>query len=70
MKVQLEMDKRSVEKLDEIRDRISAPSRADVVRHALGLYQWVLSRVNDGARVIVEQDGERYVVTFANLTTD
>lgn len=41
IRVQLDLDPREVEALDGLRDLCALRSRADAVRYALGIMEWV-----------------------------
>ena len=68
IRVQFEMGKESVERLDRIRARTAASSRADVIRRALGLYQYILEEFDAGASIYLEKKEEKYRIVFADLT--
>jgi hypothetical protein len=68
IRVQFDMGKESVERLDRIRERTAASSRADVIRRALGLYQYVLEELEDNAVLYFEKKGgEKTRIVFPDL---
>lgn len=57
-RVQFDFSKESLDKLDEIVERVNASTRAEVIRRALTLFTEVLAAEQRGAKVLFrEQDG-------------
>ncbi len=52
-KIQFNFTQRALKDLDELRERIDAPSRAETIRHALRLLQWVADEIAQGHKVYV-----------------
>ncbi len=52
IRVQLDLDPKEVEALDGLRDRCSLRSRADAVRYALGIMEWVAKEQSRGSQVL------------------
>jgi len=69
IRVQLDFRKEEVRSLDHLRDRCLLRSRADAVRMALGLAEWVARQTDEGNQIV--SVGERPIapLTVPGLTT-
>jgi hypothetical protein len=57
-RVQFDFSKQSLDKLDEIVEKVNASTRAEVIRRALTLFTEILAAEKRGAKVLLrEQDG-------------
>lgn len=57
-RVQFDFSKESLDKLDEIVEKVNASTRAEVIRRALTLFTEILAAEKRGAKVMFrEQDG-------------
>lgn len=52
IRVQLDLDPKEVEALDGLRDLCALRSRADAVRYALGIMEWVAREQARGSQVL------------------
>ena len=67
-RVQLDFTAEALTQLDGLKDETSASSRADVVRFALRVLQWVLGELKSGGKILVEKDGQIQQVVFPFLS--
>ena len=67
VRVQLDFTDDALNQLDQLREETQASSRADVVRYALRVLQWVLSELRNGSRIMVERDGNTQQIVFPFL---
>jgi len=64
-RVQLELPKRSMERLKKLRDVSEAASYAEVIRNALRLYEGLLEEHQNGGEVTIKKrSGEETSVQF------
>lgn len=54
VRLQFDFSKEAVEKLDELKDRLGASSRAEVIRRALALMDRVSSSSQAGAEITIQ----------------
>lgn len=66
-RVQLDFTYDALTQLDQLRDDTNASSRADVVRFALRVLQWVLSELSRGGKIMVERNGQTQQIVFPFL---
>lgn len=57
-KVQVYFDERALEIINELKEASGSQSMAEVIRDALGLYNWVLKMHNQGYSIGTIQDGD------------
>jgi hypothetical protein len=55
-KVQFNFTDKALNDLDELQKRIEAPSRAETVRYALRMLQWVVDETARGNKICLETD--------------
>jgi Arc/MetJ-type ribon-helix-helix transcriptional regulator len=67
MRVQLDFTPDALSQLDQLRDESQVSSRADVVRYALRVLQWVLSELRNGSKILVERNGQTQQIVFPFL---
>lgn len=53
-KLQFEFSPSAKKRLEELKDRTEASTKAEVVRNALRLYEWLVTQVDTDATIIVE----------------
>lgn len=56
VRIQLDLPRREAQALDGLRDRLAVRSRADVVRTALAVMEWMESETARGRRVVAVGD--------------
>lgn len=65
-KIQFEFSIEALNKLDALKEDIDAPTRADVMRRALRLYEWLVTKVDPDFLVIVQdKEGREVYKTLA-----
>jgi hypothetical protein len=67
MRVQFDFPPDALNQLDQLRDETQVSSRADVVRYALRVLQWVLSELRNGSKILVERNGQTQQIVFPFL---
>ena len=64
-RVQLDFSAEALDRLDLLMEKMDAASRAEVVRHALGLLDWMVDRLTDGHRIMLKKTtGQAEAVHF------
>ena len=57
-RLQIILSKRSMDKLDNLKDKLDTASRAEVIRLSLGILDYIVDKSLDGNRILVEnRDG-------------
>jgi Ribbon-helix-helix protein, copG family len=71
-RVQLDFSPQALERLDELKERTGAATRAETIRQALRLYDWFVRETTDpNTRVIIQSaDGEILAKFMAILLHD
>lgn len=58
-RVQLDFSHESLERLEQLREKIGANTRAEVIRQALRLYEWFINETDPDSMIqITDRDGE------------
>jgi hypothetical protein len=57
----------ALHELDQLKNRIGAASRAEVVRYSLRTLQWLLEQLESNTRIVVEANGQAREVVFPFL---
>jgi len=71
IRVQLDFSEPAFEELENLRIRLNAASRAEVVRNALGVLRWATNHLSAGNKILVEKkDGSRVEADFPFLLID
>lgn len=52
-RLNLSLDYKIKDKLDELQERTGVVSTTESIRRAIGLYMWYLDEINDGKTIIV-----------------
>jgi hypothetical protein len=68
VRVQFDFSPESYEELNELQGEVNASTKAETVRYALRLLQWVVSETNAGRKILVEDDSNTQEVIFPFLT--
>ena len=67
-RVQFDFTTEALRRLDEIKEKTGAASRAETIRNALRLYEWFINETNPESTVkIIDNDGEVTSVFKAKL---
>jgi metal-responsive CopG/Arc/MetJ family transcriptional regulator len=62
-RLQLDFSDSAYQELEEMQDRLNAPSKSEVIRNALGILRWVVDEVDKDHRILVEKpEGTREIV--------
>lgn len=56
-RVQLDFSSDSLERLEKLKDRVGASTRAEVIRQALRLYEWFINETEPDSTILI-LDGE------------
>ncbi len=68
-RLQLDFTPESLNDLDQLKAESGLPNRAEVIRQALRLLQWVIEETQDnGAKILVEANGKPREVFFPFIT--
>ncbi len=57
-RLQFDFTSEAVDRLDELKNRINAPTKAEVVRRSLRLFDWITREMEQGAIIGIEKDGK------------
>ncbi len=52
-RVQLDFSPNSLERLELLKDRVGASTRAEVIRQALRLYEWFINETDPGSTILI-----------------
>lgn len=64
-RLQFDFTEEALKQLDSLRESTGLSNRAEVVRHALRFFHWMLNELRDKkATLVLERDGKQYVITF------
>ena len=64
-RLQFDFAPEALEELDELQRQTGFSSRADLIRHALRLFQWAVSEIrNNDATLLIEKNGQVREVVF------
>ncbi len=67
-RLQLDFSDSAYKELEELQDRLNAPSKSEVLRNALGVLRWVVDEVDKDHRILVEKPEGMREVVFHFLT--
>jgi hypothetical protein len=56
-RVQMDLSERAFERLKTLKDKVEATSYTEVMKDALRLYDYMLSKDLEGAKFYIEEDG-------------
>lgn len=68
IRVQLDLYQHEVQALDRLRDRCGLRSRADAVRTALAIIEWVQNETRNGRRILSVGEDDVVPLTIPGLT--
>jgi metal-responsive CopG/Arc/MetJ family transcriptional regulator len=63
-RLQFDFTSDAIDRLDEIRDLIGAASRAEVIRNALRVYEWLIKDVGDDDTIQVVTKEKKVAARF------
>jgi len=66
-RVQFDFSPEAYEELNDLQDQVDANTKAETVRYALRTLQWLISEINLGHRILVDDDGAMQEVVFPFL---
>jgi len=67
-RVQFDFTEAALNELDALKEELGVKTRAEVVRYALRLMQWLIQQITNGGRILVERkNGEVQSVVFPFL---
>lgn len=69
IRVQLDLRESEVRSLDLLRDRCALRSRADTIRLALGLVEWIAQQIDEGNQIVSVGKRPLAPLTIPGLTT-
>jgi hypothetical protein len=68
VRIQFNMSPEAVKMLEKLRQETSSPSRAYVIKKALGLLRWMLDLRKEGKEIYLKnQDGEMRRIVFTDF---
>lgn len=68
VRVQFDFSHEALERLDDIKEKTMAATRAEAVRNALSFYEWFLNEVNmDDTITITDHEGYEHTKAKASL---
>lgn len=66
-RVQFDFTGEALSQLDELKLNLRATNRAEVIRQALRIMQWLIETLRGGGRILVERNGQVQSVVFPFL---
>ncbi|MDP3772139.1 MAG: hypothetical protein Q8Q94_02035 [bacterium] len=63
-KIQLDVSQRTFDQLNRLQSQIDASSRAEVVRKALYMLDWLVSKINEGSEIMTKRVGTDELVSI------
>lgn len=67
-RVQFDFSPEALQRLDEIKEKMEATTRAEVVRNALRLYEWLVNEIDPGSTIkVVDKNDKTTAIFKANL---
>ena len=66
-RVQLDFSAAAFEELEALKRETGAGTRANTVRYAMQILQWVINQFHDGADILIQKDGKLSGVVFPFL---
>ncbi|MDP3772140.1 MAG: hypothetical protein Q8Q94_02040 [bacterium] len=70
-KVQFNLSQTALDSLDHLKEEIGASSRAELVRSAINLAQWIVNEMKEGNTICIEIKGgeiQKVVLPFITLS--
>ena len=58
-RIQLDFSEDAFLELEKLESTLGAPSRAEVIRNALGVLRWVTDHLKEGDKILVQQKNSR-----------
>ena len=69
-RVQFDFSSEALRELDNLKTKIGAATRAEVVRYALRTLQWVIQQIQSDTTILVETNGRTREVVFPFLPSN
>ncbi len=66
-RVQFDFTDAALQELDSLKASVGVKTRAEVIRYALRLMQWLIQQMAQGGRILVERNGQVEGVVFPFL---
>lgn len=66
-RVQFDFTEEALQTLDQLKEKLSLSSRADVIRYSLRVLSWTLEQLQSDAKILVEKNGKAQEVVFPFL---
>ncbi|MGB9266060.1 MAG: hypothetical protein WCB56_11460 [Terriglobales bacterium] len=66
-RVQFDFTEEALQTLDQLKEKLSLSSRADVIRYSLRILEWTLEQLQSDAKILVERNGKAQEVVFPFL---
>ena len=66
-RVQFDFTPEAYRELENLKAALGAGSRAEVIRYALRVLQWLLAQLSSGSEIVVEKGGQQQQVVFPFL---
>ena len=63
-RLQFDFDQAALEELDELQVAANLPTRAELIRQALRLFQWIFTETAHGAKILIERDEKVREIVF------
>ena len=62
IRVQIDFSEKALQRLDELKEQLGSPSRADTIRVALVLLGWLLKRIADGYTIVARREEKEEII--------
>ena len=63
-RLQFDFEQAALEELDDLQVAANLPTRAELIRQALRLFQWMFTETTHGATILIERDEKVREVIF------
>ena len=63
-RLQFDFAEAALKELDDLQGAAGIPTRAELIRQALRLFQWILTETQHGATILIERDKKVREVIF------
>jgi metal-responsive CopG/Arc/MetJ family transcriptional regulator len=58
-RVQFDFSQEALKRLDEMQERLGAPTKAEVVRNALKLYEWLINEIDPSSTIVIQDKEDK-----------
>lgn len=66
--VHVNMTNDTLEKIDEVKDRIHAENKTTAIRYSIDIAAMITKVMSKGGKVILEEDGQKYLMKIPGLS--